>query len=53
MIKRRDERHRVVGVEMKAVYGDEAELIGQMGQSTAYVERTHPTHRRWVERRGT
>jgi hypothetical protein len=45
MVKRRDERHRVVGVEMKAVYGDEAELIGHVGRSTAYVERTHLTTR--------
>jgi len=45
MVKQRDEHRRVVGVEMKAIYGDSADLITQLGQSTAYVERTHLTMR--------
>jgi hypothetical protein len=44
-VKRRDERGRVVGAEVKAVYGDEAEMVGLLGRSTAYVERTHLTMR--------
>ncbi len=45
MVKQRDEHYRVVGVEMRAVYGDEAALVAHLGQSTAYVERTHLTMR--------
>jgi hypothetical protein len=45
MIKQRDERRRVVGVEMKAVYGEKADLVAHLGESTGYVERTHLTMR--------
>lgn len=45
MVKQRDERHRVVGSELRAIYGDEAALVDLLGGSTAYVERTHLTMR--------
>ncbi|MGI9174821.1 MAG: transposase, partial [Rhodothermales bacterium] len=45
MVKQRNEQHRVVGVEPKPIYGDEAAVQEHLGQSTAYVERTHLTMR--------
>jgi hypothetical protein len=44
MVKQR-EGYRVVGTTPKPIYGDEAEVRELLGQSTAYVERTHLTMR--------
>jgi len=39
------ENGRVVGVELRVIYGDEEEVLALFGKSTAYVERTHLTMR--------
>ena len=39
------EKGRVIGVEAKVVYGDEREVLGLLGRSTSYVERTNLTSR--------
>jgi hypothetical protein len=35
----------VVGTELRVIYGDEADVLELLGQSTAYIERTHLTMR--------
>jgi hypothetical protein len=37
------ENGRVVGVELRVVFGDPIETLPLLGQSTSYVERTHLT----------
>ena len=44
MVKLR-EGSRVVAIELRVRFGDEAEVLERLGQSTAYVERTHLTMR--------
>jgi hypothetical protein len=44
VVKQR-ENGRVVGVELRVVYGDEEEVLALLGKSTAYIERTHLTMR--------
>ena len=39
------ENGRVVGAKLRVVYGDKEEVLALLGQSTAYVERTHLTMR--------
>ena len=34
---------RVVGTELRLIYGDEEAVLELLGQSTAYIERTHLT----------
>jgi hypothetical protein len=36
---------RVVGTELRVVFGDEEEVLKLLGKSTAYIERTHLTMR--------
>lgn len=36
---------RVVGTELRVVFGDEEEVLELLGKSTAYIERTHLTMR--------
>jgi hypothetical protein len=36
---------RVVGTELRVIYGDEEDVLELLGQSTAYIERTHLTMR--------
>lgn len=36
---------RLVGTELRVIYGDEEEVLELLGQSTAYIERTHLTMR--------
>jgi hypothetical protein len=45
MVKQRDERGRLQGVELKAIRGSKAELIELLGKSTAYIERSNLTTR--------
>lgn len=45
LIKQRDTHGRVEAIQFKVVLGDEAEVLATLGQSTAYVERTHLTMR--------
>jgi hypothetical protein len=44
VVKQR-ENGRVVGTELRVIYGDEDEVLQLLGKSTAYVERTHLTMR--------
>lgn len=39
------EKGRIVGVDLRVVFGDEEEVLALFGQSTAYIERTHLTMR--------
>ena len=45
MVKQRDEHGHLQGVNLRVVFGNRADLIALMGQSTAYVERSHLTSR--------
>lgn len=49
VVKQRD-NGRVVGVELRVIYGDEKEVLELLGRSTAYVERTHLTMRHFNSR---
>jgi hypothetical protein len=44
MVKQR-ENGRVVGIKLRVVFGDPIETLALLGQSTAYIERTHLTMR--------
>ena len=44
VVKQR-ENGRVVGTELRVVFGDAEEVLALLGKSTAYVERTHLTMR--------
>jgi hypothetical protein len=44
MVKQR-ENGRVVGIKVRVVFGDPIETLALLGQSTAYIERTHLTMR--------
>ena len=44
VVKQR-ENGRVVGIELRVIYGDEDEVLALLGKSTAYIERTHLTMR--------
>ena len=44
VVKQR-ENGRVVGTELRVVFGDEEEVLKLLGKSTAYIERTHLTMR--------
>ena len=39
------EKGRVIGVELRVVWGDPIQTLGLLGQSTSYIERTHLTMR--------
>ena len=43
MVKQRDDHGRLRGVKLKAVWGGLDELMGLLGQSTAYIERSNLT----------
>ena len=49
MVKQR-QNGRVVGTVLRVIYGDEAEVLTLLGQSTAYIERTHLTMRHFNSR---
>jgi hypothetical protein len=44
MVKQR-ENGRVIGVQVRVVFGDPVAALALLGQSTAYIERTHLTMR--------
>jgi hypothetical protein len=50
IVKERDDKGRFFGIRLKAVYGGLQELVGLLGKSTAYVERTHLTMRTFSSR---
>ena len=39
------ENGRIIGTELRVIYGDETEVLEFLGKSTAYIERTHLTMR--------
>ena len=41
---------RVTGTALRVIYGDEEEVLALLGQSTAYIERTHLTMRHFNSR---
>ena len=45
IVKHRDQQGRLLSVERRVIYGDEATVLAHLGKSTAYVERTHLTMR--------
>lgn len=51
VVKQR-ENGRVTGTRLRVIYGDEGEVLSLLGQSTAYVERTHLTMRHFNSRLG-
>lgn len=44
VVKQR-ENGKVVGTELRVIYGDETEVLDLLGKSTSYIERTHLTMR--------
>jgi len=44
VVKQR-ENGRVTGVELRVIFGDKDEVLDLLGESTAYIERTHLTMR--------
>jgi hypothetical protein len=52
MVKQRDEHGCFTGVKLRAIFGGKADLIGLLGTSTAYVERSHLTSRLFNSRQG-
>jgi hypothetical protein len=44
VVKQR-ENGRVVGTQLRVIFGDEEEVLKLLGKSTAYIERTHLTMR--------
>jgi hypothetical protein len=45
MVKQHDEHGRFCGTKLRAIYGSKAEVIGLLGKSTAYIERSNLTSR--------
>lgn len=45
VVKQKDEKRRVVGLDRRVVFGDEGSIIEQLGQGTVHLERTHLTMR--------
>jgi hypothetical protein len=45
MVKQRDEHGRLQGIRLKAVWGNQEELIDLLGKSTAFIERSNLTTR--------
>jgi hypothetical protein len=50
VIKHRDAKGHVTGRTLKVIFGDETEVLEQLGHHTAYVERTHLTMRHFSGR---
>jgi hypothetical protein len=45
MVKQRDEHGRFQGTKLRVIFGTKAEVIELLGESTAYIERSHLTSR--------
>ena len=45
MVKQHDEHGHFCGTKLRAIYGSKAEVIGLLGKSTAYIERSNLTSR--------
>lgn len=49
MVKQR-ENGRVIGTELRVIYGDDAEVLALLGKSTSYIERSNLTSRHFNSR---
>jgi hypothetical protein len=49
MVKQR-ENGRVIGTELRVIYGNEAEVLALLGKSTSYIERSNLTSRHFNSR---
>ena len=49
MVKQR-ENGRVIGTELRVIYGDETEVLSLLGKSTSYIERSNLTSRHFNSR---
>ena len=45
MVKQRDEHGHFEGTELRVIFGTKAEVVELLGESTAYIERSHLTSR--------
>ena len=45
VVKQRDKRGRLLGIDLRVIFGEEATVLALLGKSTAYIERTHLTMR--------
>ena len=45
MVKQRDAHGRVHGVKLRVIFGSPSEVLALLGESTAYIERSHLTSR--------
>jgi hypothetical protein len=45
MVKQRDEHGRFQGTKLRVIFGAKAEVLELLGESTAYIERSHLTSR--------
>jgi hypothetical protein len=45
MVKQRDERGRVKGINLRVIFGNKSEVLALLGKSTAYIERSNLTSR--------
>ena len=52
MVKQRDEHGRFAGVKLRTVFGTQADVMALLGNSTAYIERSHLTSRLFNSRQG-
>jgi len=50
MVKQRDESGRFAGTKLKAIFGSLEEVTQLLGETTAYIERSHLTSRLFNER---
>jgi hypothetical protein len=49
VVKQR-ENGRVIGTELRVIYGDEEKVLNWLGKSTSYIERSHLTSRHFNSR---
>lgn len=50
VVKQRDDKGNLIGIDLRVIFGDEDEVLALLGQSTAYIERTHLTMRHFNSR---
>ena len=50
MVKQRNQQGRVTGTKFKVIFGDEEEVLEELGHNTSYVDRTHLTMRQFSGR---
>jgi hypothetical protein len=50
VVKQRNDKGNLIGIELRVIFGDQAEVLALLGRSTAYIERTHLTMRHFNAR---